>query len=451
MRLGTKFALLIVGTVAVPFLAMSLVAIITFVGLPNRMGTAESIRTMMALNYVRHRTIEPSRVAAMFGAMAPDNDLVVLDENRRVVYSTLHSDSLLGLLMSGNERASSFSTVTLTAPDGAPFSILVGFHTGSGIRPGAGGGVIFTIVIGSLVAFMTAMSIFIIRSINVSIGRLEEGTRRISVGDLDFVLTTRGNDRIASLTRSFEVMRQQVRQDAEARSRFIMSVSHDLKTPLSSITGYLDAIDDGMAAEPATMRKYLAIIRDKTGLLESRISQLIDYVKLETDEWKRSRETVQLAPFLQEAMTVFRTEAGARGRIFDFSIEISRRAAVSMDPDLVSRALENLVQNAFLYAEPGTALRFVAADEGGSIVLRIVNRGSIAEADLPFIFEPFYRGTRARREGGFGLGLSVVKWVASSHGWALTAHSSGGETAFTITIPSGAVTDWESGYNKPLD
>jgi signal transduction histidine kinase len=122
-----------------------------------------------------------------------------------------------------------------------------------------------------------------------------------------------------------------------------------------------------------------------------------------------------------------------------------------MDADLVSRALENLVQNAFLYAEPGTALRFVASNDGGCIVLRIVNLGSIAEIDLPFIFEPFYRGTRARTEGGFGLGLSVVKWVASSHGWTLTATSSGGETAFAISIPPTAVTDWEAGYNKPLD
>jgi signal transduction histidine kinase len=183
------------------------------------------------------------------------------------------------------------------------------------------------------------------------------------------------------------------------------------------------------------MEKYLAIIRDKTGLLESRISQLIDYVKLETGEWKRSRESVRLAPFLLEAMTVFRTEAEARGWAFDFSIDIPQSAAASMDVDLVSRALENLVQNAFRYAEAGTTIRFLAAQEKGCVVLRIINRGEIAEKDLPFIFEPFYRGTRSRREAGFGLGLSVVKWVASSHGWTLEAASRAGETSFTIGIP----------------
>lgn len=434
MRLGTKFVLLIVGTLAVPILAMSLVALIALVGLPDRMGTAETIRTMIALNYLRHRKVEPARVPEIIRNAAPDNDLVVLDQNQRILYSSLRSDSLMELLLDRQKQGYTFNRVTLTAPDGASFSIVVGFHTGNRPRPWVGG-LVFTIVIGSLVGFMTLMSIIIIRSINVSIARLEEGTRRISAGDLDFELTARGSDRIAILTRAFDDMRKRVRQDAEARSRLIMSVSHDLKTPLSSITGYLDAIGDGMASDAGQMEKYLAIIRDKTGLLESRISQLIDYVKLETGEWKRSRESVRLAPFLLEAMTVFRTEAEARGWTFDFSIDIPQSVAASMDVDLVSRALENLVQNAFRYAEAGTTIRFLAAREKGCVVLRIINRGEIAEKDLPFIFEPFYRGTRSRREAGFGLGLSVVKWVASSHGWTLEAASRVGETSFTIGIP----------------
>jgi len=434
MRLGTKFVLLIVGTIAVPLLAMSLVALIALVGLPDRMGTAETIRTMIALNYLRHHKVEPARIPEIIRDAAPDNDLIVLDQTQRILYSSLRSDSLMELLLDSQRQGYTFNRVTLTAPDGASFSIVVGFHTGIRPRPWVAG-LVFTIVIGSLVGFMTLMSIIIIRSLNVSIARLEEGTRRISAGDLDFELAARGSDRIAILTRAFDDMRKRVRQDAEARSRLIMSVSHDLKTPLSSITGYLDAIGDGMASDPGQMEKYLAIIRDKTGLLESRISQLIDYVKLETGEWKRSRESVRLAPFLLEAMTVFRTEAEARGWAFDFSIDIPQSAAASMDVDLVSRALENLVQNAFRYAEAGTTIRFLAAQEKGCVVLRIINRGEIAEKDLPFIFEPFYRGTRSRREAGFGLGLSVVKWVASSHGWTLEAASRAGETSFTIGIP----------------
>jgi signal transduction histidine kinase len=434
MRLGTKFVLLIVGTLAAPLLAMSLVALISLFGLPDHLGQAETIRTVIELNRLKHRRMEPSEVHALLRRLAPDNDLVILDGSQNVLYSTLGSDSLLETLRDPRWIAHSFSRVAFTAPDGSAYSVVLGIRAGENPRPWLGG-VTFIIFIATLVGFMTLMSIFIIRSINTSIARLEEGTRKIAAGDLDFELPVTGSDRIASLTRSFEEMRQRVRQDSEARSRFIMSVSHDLKTPLSSITGYLDAIDDGMAQEPAQMAKYLAIIRDKTGLLESRISQLIDYVKLETGEWKRSREEMPLASFLMEAMTVFGSEAEARGYTLETSSDVPEGVTVSMDADLVYRALENLVQNAFRYAEPGTTLRFTAERMADRVLLRVVNRGSIAEKDLPFIFEPFYRGSRSRREPGFGLGLSVVKWVASSHGWSLEAESRDGETAFSIGIP----------------
>jgi signal transduction histidine kinase len=292
------------------------------------------------------------------------------------------------------------------------------------------------ILVLSVLGFMILMSVIIIRSINVSIARLEEGTRRISEGDLDFELQARGNDRIASLTRSFEHMRRRVREETATRSRFIMAVSHDLKTPLSSITGYLDAIGDGIASDPQQLEKYLAIIRDKAGLLGSRISQLIDYVKLDTADWRRSRESIPLAAFLNEAMTVFHTEAEVRGFGFDSSVNIGAGITVSMDGDLVYRALENLVQNAFRYGEASSTISFRAAAEDSLIILQITNRGkAIPPEDLPFIFEPFFRGTRARREGGFGLGLSVVKSVVTSHGWKIAAASNDGETSFIIAIP----------------
>jgi signal transduction histidine kinase len=434
MRLGTKFALLIMGTVATPLLAMSLVALIVFVGTPSATGPAETIRAVIALHDLRQRRVVPSEVPAILRAVAPHDDLLIVDENNTTIFSSFDM-SLRETLLDNKWQTHTFSRVTLTAPNGKPFAVVIGFHASGTPQPWLGG-LTLLIVIGSLVGFMTLMSIVIIRSINASIARLEEGTRRISAGDLDFELPVKvGGDRIASLTRSFEEMRRRVRQDAEARSRFIMSVSHDLKTPLSSITGYLDAINDGMASEPPQLAKYLAIIRDKTGLLESRISQLIDYVKLETGEWKRSRETAALAPFLMEAATVFATEAEVRGFAFDSAIDVPQGVTVLMDEDLVYRALENLVQNAFRYAEPGSTLRFVAESVPSAVRVRVTNRGVINEKDLPFIFEPFYRGTRSRRDSGFGLGLSVVKWVVSSHGWTIDAACVGGETSFTIGIP----------------
>jgi signal transduction histidine kinase len=435
MRLNTKFVLLIAGTFVVPCVAMFLVALAVMAGFSDRIGPMTVLRTLSALNELRHGNIDPGKIPDILRGASPEVEILIFDKERRPVFSTLPTEALQDLLA----RSVKGDTYILhrfdvSAPNGGPYSVVVGLSNGNMERVGWQRFAPM-IILGSLLAFMILMSVFIIRSINTSIGHLEEGTRRISEGDLDFELSARGSDRIASLTRSFDRMRERVREETATRSRFIMAVSHDLKTPLSSIAGYLDAIEDGMASETTQLEKYLAIIRDKTGILESRINQLIDYVKLETVEWKRLREAVPLYSFLDEAATVFRTEAEARGFAFDSSLGIEGSLTVFMDADLVYRALENLVHNAFRYAEPASAISFQVLRDGDRVTMRVSNRGEgIAVKDLPFIFEPFYRGTKARRETGFGLGLSVVKSVVSSHGWTIDAQSRDGETSFTITL-----------------
>ncbi len=129
---------------------------------------------------------------------------------------------------------------------------LVGYPTES--EPGGESWYEMLIFPGSILTFMTLMSIFIIRSINSSISRLETATRRISDGDLDFHLEAQGSDRIASLTRSFDRMRERLKEDSAARSRFLMGVSHDLKTLLAGI-GLPGCHHRRYGLEPETARK----------------------------------------------------------------------------------------------------------------------------------------------------------------------------------------------------
>ena len=144
----------------------------------------------------------------------------------------------------------------------------------------------------TLLVFSSLMSLLILRSLNGSILKLEGATRRIAEGDLDFELPARGNDQIASLTRSFDSMRRALKEEYARRSRFIMGVSHDLRTPLTLIQGYVEAISDGFAAEPDAQKKYLSIILDKTHALEAMIGELIEFVKMETGEWRMTHRDV---------------------------------------------------------------------------------------------------------------------------------------------------------------
>ena len=435
MRLGTKFVLLIAGTFIVPLITVLLMALVALTVLPNQ-NRLNTLRTIFRADAIRKERIDPAEVLERVREISPTLEVLVYSAEGTLVSSSLPTDSIRQLLSPTGYQVHTFSRFPMLSRDGTPYSLVLGIPLKSTDNP-SWQRFIPMIALLSVLAFMILMSVFIIRSINTSIARLEEGTRRISEGDMDFQLEARGNDRIASLTRSFDNMRRRVQEETATRSRFIMAVSHDLKTPLSSITGYLDAIGDGIASDPAQLDKYLAIIRDKAGLLESRIGQLIDYVKLDTADWRRSRDSIALGGFLNEAVTVFRTEAEARGFGFDAAVRVPPAVSLMMDGDLVYRALENLVQNAFRYGEPESTIRFRAETADGATTLRISNRGpGIPAEDLPFIFEPFFRGTRARREGGFGLGLSVVKFVVTSHGWDIAAESGNGETSFTLTIPT---------------
>ncbi|HNY22864.1 MAG TPA: HAMP domain-containing sensor histidine kinase, partial [Treponemataceae bacterium] len=295
--------------------------------------------------------------------------------------------------------------------------------------------VVFILLL-SVFAFFTAIAA---HRISASILGLEKATKRIAEGELDLVLDTRGNDEINSLTLSLNRMRLALKDDRNRRARFIMGVSHDLKTPLALIKGYAEAISDGVADDPKAVRHSLEIIGSKVDQLVGMIDDLIGFVKLDTGEWRKTLEDKRLGPILKTWDRRITEDARVLGRNFESSINIEDRVTVRLDEKLLVRALDNIAANALRYAPEGGLIRFSASLEGDTALLRVADDGpGIAKEDLPHIFELFYRGTNSRREEGMGLGLSVVKSVADSHGWDIGVESAPGKgSVFTIAIPLG--------------
>jgi signal transduction histidine kinase len=286
--------------------------------------------------------------------------------------------------------------------------------------------------------FTAVMVIIIVQSVNRSISNLEKATRRIAEGDLDFELPIQGRDKLASLTRSFESMRKHLKEEYAKRSRFIMGISHDLRTPLASARGYTDAIREGYADTPEKLNKYIGIIEDKTKLLESRIAMLIDYVQRETSEWKLNLQPVEVEPLISEISSMLESEVSLSGREYSSNIRLTEGTAIPVDEGMFSRAMENLVQNAIRYSPEASVVRFSCIQTEESILLAISNDGpGISPADLPYVFEPFVRGAKDRKGSGIGLGLSTVEAVVSSHGWRIDVDSNPGDTTFAVTIPLG--------------
>jgi signal transduction histidine kinase len=220
-----------------------------------------------------------------------------------------------------------------------------------------------------------------------------------------------------------------------------MGVTHDLKTPLALIKAYTEAIEDGITEDPASHTSATEIISAKADQLEGMINDLLEYVSMDSGEWRGQLQRVNITAFLQNAAREFAPDVELLHHEFRSEITLPADVPVFMDERLILRALENLVNNAIRYTPDGSAIDLAAGLDGDTVRLTVRDNGpGIDKADLPHIFEMFYRGTSSRREQGMGMGLAVVKWIVYSHGWSISASSEQENpaqtgTCFCITIP----------------
>ena len=288
----------------------------------------------------------------------------------------------------------------------------------------------------SLASFV--IGYFIVRSILRRTGKLESAMQKVAVGDLDFEIEKEGKDEFSLLLESFDSMRLALKEEQARKSRFIMAVSHDLKTPLTSIKGYVEAIQDGLVKDRNTLDKYVGIISEKSVVLEDRISSLIDFARMETGEWKLRNSEVDLNSFFEKLNSIYEEDCRILDKKYKYKNSLPENIKITCDPVLFERALENLFVNSIKHTLSGTEIFFNAFLVGESPVIELGDNGEgIAEADLRYIFEPFYRGSNSRKEPGMGLGLATAKSVLDAHGWDVSVSSEKGEgTVFRIVLSS---------------
>lgn len=308
---------------------------------------------------------------------------------------------------------------------------------------------VVSLIIGVFLVSTAILSSVLLQKTGSNIQTLERATRRISEGDLDFQLESNGEDEIADLAHSFDSMRRSLQEERSARNRFLMGVSHDLKTPLTTLKGYLEALKDGVI-ETDEIPHVVERLVEKAGLLEERISELLHYVRLKTGEWVLSIETVSLNAMISDLESLYRDEVRLSRRSLQIENRLPHEVFVAMDPALFSRLLENLINNAVKYSEPSGTIQLIAetalpSAEGDAsdevqaegVAVSVVSRGKvISPEEQRLIFEPFYRSDPARNTPGFGLGLSIVKSIADSHGWQVGVRSDRENgTVFTVRMP----------------
>ncbi len=214
----------------------------------------------------------------------------------------------------------------------------------------------------------------------------------------------------------------EVRRLEAARRDFVANVSHELKTPLTSITGYSETLL-GERPDEATTTRFLETIHANAQRMQHLVDDLLDLSRIESGGWEPHQETVAVASLAAEEWAVARD---ARGQDRMFEIDCPADLTGYADPEALRHVLGNLFDNAIRHTEPGGRIRFRAHPETDGLVIEISDDGTgILTEHLPRIFERFYRvdASRSRAEGGTGLGLAIVKHMVEAHGGSVEAQS----------------------------
>jgi two-component system, OmpR family, phosphate regulon sensor histidine kinase PhoR len=230
-----------------------------------------------------------------------------------------------------------------------------------------------------------------------------------------------------------------LRKLEEVRKEFVANVSHELKTPITSIKGFLETLIEGGALdEPESARRFLGIIQRQSNRLAAIIEDLLYLSRLEYEEKPIALQPVDLSSVVQRCVANFEHQAHTRG--IDLRVQVEAQHTVVLgDGSLLARALDNLVDNAIKYSPDGRPVEVALRGANGDLLLQVTDRGiGIPEEHLPRISERFYRvdTARSRELGGTGLGLAIVKHIARVHAGRLEIESRWGEgSRFTIRIP----------------
>jgi signal transduction histidine kinase len=226
------------------------------------------------------------------------------------------------------------------------------------------------------------------------------------------------------------------------RRDFVANVSHELKTPLTSISGYAETLLSD-TPEPETTRRFLTTILANARRMQRLVDNLLDLARLEAGHWQPEPEPVEVADLAHEAWQSL-CDAGRPPQV-EFAVEVGRGAeTIVADPDAVRQILTNLMENAMRYTPPGGRIVCRSSVEGAGVAISVADTGSgISAEHLPRIFERFYRSdpSRSRDEGGTGLGLAIVKHLVEAHGGRVAALSERGKgTTISCWFPTTSIT-----------
>ena len=240
-----------------------------------------------------------------------------------------------------------------------------------------------------------------------------------------------------NLAREEALHAQRTAREAEQRKNdLVVYLAHDLKTPLTSVIGYLTLLRDEPQISPELRARYTGIALEKAERLEDLINEFFDITRFNLSHLELEKQTVDLSRMLQQVVSEF--EPMLAEEQLTCTLDLPARMDYPCDPDKLARVFDNLLRNACHYSTPGTEVQISGAETDTSIVLTFHNEGrTIPPEKLERIFDQFFRldSSRATRTGGAGLGLAIAKEIVELHGGTISARSWDNQVEFQVTLP----------------
>lgn len=230
---------------------------------------------------------------------------------------------------------------------------------------------------------------------------------------------------------------QEERASEKSKDELITNVSHDLRTPLTSIIGYLGLIEDHQYQSEEDIVKYSHIAYDKAKQMKNLVEDLFEYTKVQQHGAPVNLMTVDLGQLLEQVGASFELEADKKGIAINVSCEPTP-LSITADPEKLGRLFSNLVANALKYGHGASYIHLTAKQLGEKVVITVADDGEKIPAEsVKHLFERFYRveSSRNKATGGTGLGLAIVQSIVELHHGSVTARSDDQETAFVVTLP----------------
>lgn len=276
------------------------------------------------------------------------------------------------------------------------------------------------------------------RSVFQPVDELNHAMQEIKEGNFEYALQTNDKGEIGDLYRNYEDMRLRLKESTEEKGErerrnkeFLSNISHDLKTPITAIKGYVEGIMDGVTNTPEKMDKYIKVIYNKANDMERLINELTFYSGIDSNRIAYDYHRINVAEYFGDCVEEVGLDLESKNIELNYSNLTPPDTVIIADPEQMKKVINNIIGNSVKYMDkPQGVIDIRILDEMDSIHVEIEDNGKgISQKDLPRIFERFFRTDASRNsaQGGSGIGLSIVKKIIEDHGGFIWATSKEGE------------------------